>query len=75
MHVVSDVMPINRFQQLFGCLPHLADNCSQISHGLSEHDLLFKIRKLLALVVQRFDSEYVIHQDCTIDEAMIPFKS
>ncbi len=32
------------------------------------------MRKLLDLVVPLFQSEYVIHQGCTVGEAMIPFK-
>ena len=60
IHGVSDVMPINRFQQLFRCL-HLADNSAQIPHD----DRLFMVRKLLDLLVQRFESKYAIHQDCT----------
>ena len=29
---------------------------------------------MLDLVVKKFESEYIIHQDCTTDEVMIPFK-
>ena len=70
---VSFVMPINRFQQLFRCL-HLVNNSAQIPHRQSGHDQLFKVHKLLDLFVQRFESEYGILQDCTIVEAMFPFK-
>lgn len=45
------------------------------SLGTTGHDCLFKVRKLLNLAVPRFKSAYVIHQQCTIDGAMILFKS
>jgi hypothetical protein len=35
---------------------------------------LYKVRALLDLISPRFDSEYNIHQECAIDEAMIPYK-
>ena len=35
---------------------------------------MFKVRGLLDLLIPKFESEYHIHQECTIDEAMIPFK-
>ena len=66
-------MSINRFQQLFRCL-HPADNSAQIPVGQPGHDRLFKVRGLLDLIIPKFESEYHIHQECTIDEAMIPFK-
>ena len=52
-------------------VPPLADNSAQIPHNQSGHDLFFMVHKLLDLVVQKFETEYVIHQDCTIDEAMM----
>ena len=73
VHGVADVMSINGFQQLFRCL-HLADNSAQIPVGQPGHDRLFKVRGLLDLLIPKFESEYHIHQECTIDEAMIPFK-
>ena len=73
VHGVADVMSINDFQQLFRCL-HLADNSAQIPVGQPGHDRLFKVRGLLDLLIPKFESEYHIHQECTIDEAMIPIK-
>ena len=73
IHGDTDVMPINRFQQLFRCF-HLADNSVLIPHGQPGYDRLFMVRTLLDLFVQKFESESVIRQECTIDEAMIPFK-
>ena len=66
-------MTMNCFQQLFRCL-HLANNSMQIPAGQPGHDRLFKVRRLLDLLIPKFESEYTIHQECTIDEAMIPFK-
>ena len=64
---VADVMSINGFQQLFRCL-HLSDNSAQIPVGQPGHDHLFKVRGLLDLLSPKFESEYYIHQECTIDE-------
>ena len=50
------------------------DNANQIPFDSSGHDRLFKVRKLLDLAVPLFKSKYVMHQECTIDEAMIPFR-
>ena len=69
---ISSVMSLVCFEQLFRCL-HLNDNTSQIAYGNPGHDWLFKVRKLLDLVVP-MKSQYIMHQQCTIDEAMIPFK-
>ena len=73
IHGVADVMSINDFQQLFRCL-HLADNSAQIPVGQPGHDRLFKVRGLLDLLIPKFEFEYHIHHECTIDDAMIPFK-
>ena len=70
---VADVMTMNHFQQMFRCL-HLTNNSTQIPAGQPGHDRLFKVRRLLDLLIRKFESEYTIHQECTIDEAMIPFK-
>ena len=61
------------FDQLFRFF-HLADNSNQIPFGQPGHDKLYKVRRLLDLVSPHFEEEYTIHQECTIDEAMIPFK-
>lgn len=70
---VSEIMPRNRFEQLFRFL-HLNDSSLQHPVGHPQYCRLFKVRKLLDLVEPRFDQEYHMHQQCTIDEAMIPFK-
>ena len=70
---ISKVMTQKRFEQLFRFF-HLADNSNQIPFGQPGHDKLYKVRRLLDLVSPHFEEEYTIHQECTIDEAMIPFK-
>ena len=70
---IARVMPLVRFEQLFRCF-HFSNNVNQIPHGQPGHDKLFKIRSLLDVVVPRFQNEYSLHQECVIDEAMIPFK-
>ena len=66
-------MPQKKFQQLFRFF-HLNDNSKQVPYGQTGHDKLFKVRKLLDLLSPLFESEFEMHQSCTIDEAMIPFK-
>ena len=50
---------------------HLTDNNNEVQIGF---DKLFKVRKLLDLLCLLFESDFNMHQSCTIDEAMIPFK-
>ena len=70
---IASVMPLVRFEQIYRFL-HLNDSSQQVPSGSPRHDKLFKLRKLLDLVTPRFESEYVLHKEVTIDEAMIPFK-
>ncbi len=49
-------------------------NSKQVSYGHDGHDKLFKVQKLLNLLCPLFESEFQMHQLCTIDEAVIPFK-
>ena len=70
---IARVMPLVRFEQLFRCF-HLSNNETQIPYGQPGHDKLFKVRSLLGIVVPHFQTECSIHRECTIDEAMIPYK-
>ena len=70
---ISDIMSKTRFEQIFRFL-HLCDNSQEKAIGHPEYCRLFKVKKLLDLVQPRFDQEYNMHQECSIDEAMIPFK-
>lgn len=53
---------------------HLTDSSFQILLGQPGYDALFKVRKLLDLVSPRFFDQYNLHEQVSIDEAMIPFK-
>ena len=70
---MSSIMSRIRFEQIYRFL-HLADSSQQVPAGQPGHDKLFKVRNLLNLVLPKFESEYVMHESVTIDEAMIPFK-
>ncbi len=52
----------------------MANNANQIPYGQPRHDKLFKVRSLLDIIVPCFAAECEIHKECTVDEAMIPFK-
>ena len=66
-------MPRVRFEQLYRFL-HLCDNTHQLPFGQPGHDRLYKVRQFFDILLPQFESEYNMHQCCTIDEAMIPFK-
>ena len=70
---MASAMPLVRFKQLFHFL-HLNDSSEQLPIGVPGHDKLFKVRKLLDLIIPRFESEYIPHKQGSIDKAMIPFK-
>jgi hypothetical protein len=70
---VSSIMSLVRFEQIFRFL-HLANGVLQIPAGQPGYDRLFKVRGLLDIVTPLFESEYNLHEQVTIDEAMIPFK-
>ena len=57
---IASVMPRVRFERLF-CFLHLNDSSHQLPSGNPGHDKLFKVRKLLDLVVPRFESECPSH--------------
>ena len=70
---ISKVMTLVRFEQLFRYC-HLSNNNNQIPCGQPGYNKLYKIRPLLDIIVPHFKKEYNIHKECSIDEAMIPFK-
>ena len=70
---MSAVMSRVRFEQIYHYLD-LANSSDQVPLGQPGHDKLFKVSKLLDLVIPKFESEYAVHQSVSIDEAMIPFK-
>ncbi len=70
---VTQLMPRQRFEQLFWCL-HLFNNSLQVPVGQPGYDKVFKVRPLMDILVPRFISEYVLQKECSIYEAMVPFK-
>ena len=70
---VSEIMSRVRFEQIFRFF-HLSDSTQQKPPGHPEYCRLFKVRRLIDLLQGQFDTQYVLNQQCTIDEAMIPFK-
>jgi len=70
---ISELMSFNCFQQILRFL-HLNDSDQQVSHGQPGYDALFKVRKLLDLIIPRLMLEYHVHEELAVDEAMIPFK-
>ncbi len=70
---ISSIMSRVRFEQLFRFL-HLANNANILPSPDPSRDKLFKVRKLLDLVLPKYETEYTLHASVTIDEAMIPFK-
>ncbi len=52
----------------------LNDSSKQARIGEPGYDPLFKVRKLIDLLAPRFEEEYNIHEEVSVDEAMIPFK-
>ena len=59
-----------RFEQIYRYL-HLANSSNQVPAEQPGHDKLFKVSKLLDLITLKFESEFVVHQSVSIDEAMI----
>ena len=70
---ISEIMPRIRIEQLFRCF-RIANNEDHIPLGQPGHDKLFKVRPLLDTLLPKFMVHYNMHQECSIDEAMIPFK-
>ena len=70
---MSSITSRIQFEQIYRFL-HLGDSSQQVPAGQPGHDKLFKVRNLLNLVLPKFESEYVMYESVTIDEAMIPFK-
>ncbi len=72
--LVRKVMPRDRFFQLSRCLHVNATDPSSVTRGVADYDRLYKVRKLLDLVVPKFESVYTLHKELSLDEAMIKFK-
>ena len=61
-------MSRNRFEQIFHFL-QLADNTCDTGN-----DNLYKVRRFATLLTSQYQSLDILHQQVTIDEAMILFK-
>ena len=70
---LCSIMTLTRFKQIWRYM-HLNDSTNFVPHGQPGWDPLFKLRMLLDLVTPRLESEYNVHEQLTVDEAMIPFK-
>ena len=66
-------MSSRRFELILKFL-HLSDSRQQPSHGETGYNKLYKIRPLLNLIVENFQSVYTPTQSLSIDESMIRFK-
>ena len=65
---IANIMSRNRSEQIFHFL-HLADNTCDPGN-----DKLYEVRHFATLLTSQFQSLYTLHQQITIDEAMVPFK-
>ena len=70
---ISSIMSRVHFQQIFRFL-HLADSSYQIPAGQPGHYKLYKMRRYVDMITKQFTANYTLHQQVTIDEAMIPLK-
>ena len=70
---IASVMCKTIFENFFRFL-HLCDTSQQVPAGKPGHDKLFKVRHFLDMFSSAFDQEYNLHQQCSVDEAMIPLK-
>ena len=70
---ISKIMSSVRFQQLFRFL-HLYNSTTSVLPGQPGYIRLCKVRPFLNLITVQCEERYVVHQECTIDEAMIKFK-
>lgn len=71
--LISDVMPLVTYEQLLRYF-HLNDSSKQVPADQPGFDALYKIRPLLDIVSDRCETNYNLHEQVCVDEAMIPFK-
>lgn len=67
------VMPRNRFEIILSFL-HFANNDEYIGKGQPGHDVLFKIRPVIDLIIPRFSEAYGPRKELSLDEMTIAFK-
>ena len=68
---IAEHMSRDRFLQIHKYL-HFVDNDSVVPPGEPNYDRLCKVRPVLDMIEDRFATIYHPHQQCAIDEAMVP---
>ncbi len=69
---IAAIMPRVRFEQLFRFFHFSINSTEPLIVPVA--DRLVKVRKFLDLITAQFEKLYNMHQECSIDEAMIKFK-
>ena len=71
--IIRRVMPRDRFKEILSCLHTNAVDPSLVT-CVPTYDRLYKVRKVLDLVLPKFESSYTTHKELSMVEAMIKFK-
>lgn len=69
----ASVMSRNRFEMILSFL-HFANNDNYVRRGGPGHDKLFKIRRVIDMIIPRFASLWKPHKELALDEMTIAFK-
>ena len=70
---IAERMARDRFLDIQKYL-HFVDNDTLVRPGEPHYDRLCKVRPILEMIEERFVLTYQPHQECAIDEAMVPYK-
>lgn len=70
---ISQVMTFKRFQKITNSL-HLNDNTLIPARDAQDYDRCYKVRPLIRMMNQKFESEYQPSSHLAVDESMILFK-
>ena len=70
---IAERMARDRFLDIHKYL-HFVDNEILVHPGEPHYDRLCKVRPILEMIEERFVLTYQPHQECAIDEAMVPYK-
>ncbi len=70
---IATRIPRDRFKEITRYL-HFADNTTLVNPGSPGYDRLRKVRPILDCIAERFLNLYNPNCQCSIDEAMIPYK-
>ena len=66
-------MTRDRFRAILSCL-HVNDNSAAPARGTPGYNRLYKVRPLLEAIIKTTQASYILHQDVSVDEAMVLFK-